>query len=58
MKNKITSLLDVSLLKFLLIGGITTAIDFVIYTVLGQWLSPVPLHAVRVFYQQKLDVSK
>ena len=48
MKDKICTLFDTSLLKFLLIGGITTAIDFVIYTVLGQWLSPVPAKLISM----------
>ncbi len=33
---------DSSFFRFLLVGGTTTAIDFVIYTVLGRQLPPVP----------------
>ena len=42
MRDKIRSIIDATLLRFLLIGAITTAIDFAIYTVLGRWLSSVP----------------
>lgn len=42
MKKRVSSLFDAALLKFLLIGGISTALDFVIYTALGRWLTPTP----------------
>lgn len=48
MKNRIRALFGASLVKFLLVGGTTTAIDFVIYTFLGRWLSPVPAKLISM----------
>lgn len=48
MIDKIRSFFDKVLLKFLLVGGTTTAIDFVIYTFLGRWLSPVPAKLISM----------
>lgn len=37
-RNKIRSVLNVSVMKFLLIGGISTLLDYIIYSKLSQWL--------------------
>lgn len=48
MKDKISTLFDTSLLKFLLIGGTSTLLDLVIYTVLGRWIAPTPAKFVSM----------
>ncbi len=48
MKKNISSLVDASLFKFLLIGGASTALDFVIYTLLGRWLTPTPAKLISM----------
>lgn len=48
MPANLSSLFDRSLAKFLVVGGITTSVDFIIYTILGLWFNPAPAKLLSI----------
>ena len=48
MKKKKFSLFDTALLRFLLVGGASTGLDFVIYMALGRWIAPTPAKLISM----------